>query len=72
MTKADKQIIETLRKAQERCEELGKSRCDECPFVKGDLCLVAIYVEKLAKLLHRWPSEWDMEEIERIITDGDV
>lgn len=65
----DKQIIETLKKAKDRCEELGNGRCDECPFHEGALCLVPAYVGKLARELNRWPSKWDMEKIERIINE---
>ena len=68
MTKADKQIIKTLQNIKEFCKQQ-----DSCMYCKFDSDVYPFcQLRGLDKALFFAPADWDMEEIERIITDGDV
>ena len=60
-TKTDKQIIETLNNIKKHCT--GRS-CENCSFKSlNNPCQIAHIAKKMAIS----PSQWDMEEIERLV-----
>ena len=70
MTKADKQIIETLQNIQKHCQKMEK--CEHCRFC-SDKTIPKCQIVMLARELYMdCPNGWDMKKIEWIITDGDV
>lgn len=63
----DKQIIETLVRIKEYCRKC--KTCKECKFLidkdeKGD---GNCQIQNIFYELDGFPSQWDMEELERII-----
>lgn len=67
MTKADKQIIETLQNIQEYCQNMNGCKLCKFAIIDSD-CKRHCQVGQLNRLLVHSPDNWDMEEIERIIT----
>ena len=68
MTKADKQLIKTLQNIKDYCQQ--EESCVYCRFdsYKYPFC----QFRRLGKEMWIAPRDWDMEEIERIITNNDV
>ena len=67
MTKADKQIIKTLQNIKDFCSQMDD--CRHCRFRMNGDCQIR---EIINALQLNDPICWNMKEIERIITNGDV
>ena len=69
----DEQIIEMLAKIKTRCEV--DPNCWDCPLAKLPTTIngkVQCYINYIAGRLTLRPSEWNMDEIAKIVKEGSV
>lgn len=60
----DKQIIETLNNIKAHCR--GRE-CENCTFKTSDKEKYCCQITLIVKEMSTTPSQWDMEEIERLV-----